>query len=205
MSHWLEEAEKMQNPEKEPISRSERVKKRYLKIQENVKNNGYQFGEFTKDVQTLIQRANGLPASQDKPFRKMEGREKVSKLNNHLNIFASSRRFEDRKFWDFLPFFNSDHFKHIRVLYINISGKEGMCEIELKENLMKRETLISDKSNQKVKSSKSDKFHVIYSFPISNLDHEMALEIIDWLAFSKEISDCSYYNIVNEEAKHFFK
>jgi hypothetical protein len=205
MSHWLEEAEKKQDPQKETISRADRIKKRYLRIQENLKNNGNQFDEFTNDLQTLINRVNKLPANKNRPFRKMEGREKESKLNSHLNIFSSTRQINDQKFWDFLPFFNSNHFKHIRVLYINISAREGMCEIELKENLLKRETLISDKTNQKMKSSKSGKFHVIYTFPVSHLDHELALEIIDWLAFSKEISDCSFYNTVNEEAKHFFK
>jgi hypothetical protein len=205
MSHWLEEAEKKRNPQKATISRADRIKKRYLRIQENLKNNGNQFDEFTKDLHTLIDRVNKLPVNKNKPFRKMEGREKVSKLNNHLNIFASSRRHEDRKFWSFLPFINPNHFKHIRVLYINISGKEGMCEIELKENLLKRDTMISDQNSQKVKSRKSGRFHVIYTFPISHLDHELALEITDWLAFSKEISDCSFYNTVNEEAKHFFK
>lgn len=205
MSHWLEEAERKQNPKKENISRADRIRKRYLKIQENLKNNGDQFDEFTKDLHNLIDRVSKLPAYQNKPFRKMECREKDSKLNNHLNIFSSSRRIDDRKIWSFLPFFSSDHFKHFRVLYISISGRDGKCEIELKENFLKREALGFDKNNLKVRPSKSDKFHVIYTFPISHLDHELALEVIDWLAFAKEISDCAFYNTVTEDARHFIK
>ncbi len=205
MQHWLEETEKEQNPRKEVTSHADRIRKRTLRIQENVKNNGSQFDEFTKDLHNLIARANNLPASEDKPFKKMEGREKDSRLNNHLNIFSSSRRIYRRKFWGIIPFFNSYQFKHIRVLYINISSRESMCEIELKENFLLRETLNNlDKSTKKRKSPESDKLHVIYSFPISSLDHELALGIIDWLAFSKEISACSFYNTVTEDAKHHF-
>ncbi|PKO98548.1 MAG: hypothetical protein CVU14_08200 [Bacteroidetes bacterium HGW-Bacteroidetes-9] len=203
MPHWLEEAEKSHHPEKSFLSRAERINQRYQNIQANYAKNDQQYDEFMRDLHGLIHRVNKLPASRRVPFGKMDGREKESKLNNHLNIFSSSKRLKRKKFWGFIPFFDSDHLKHIRVIFMNVSDEEGMIEIELKENILQREAIKSDKSNRKDKSENPDRLHVIYNYPISGLDHETALEIIDWLAFSKEISACSFYTSVSDKQKHF--
>lgn len=203
MPHWLEDAEKSHHPDNESALRAERINQRYHRIQENYAGNGKLYDSFMRDLHGLIVRVNNLPAPKRIPFGKMEGREKESKLNNHLNIFSSSKRMKRRKFWGFIPFFESSHFKHIRVVFINISDVDGMVEIELKENILQREVLKTDKSSKREKTEKPEKFHVIYTFPISSLNHDTALEIIDWLAFAKEISACSFYSSVSENLKHF--
>jgi hypothetical protein len=203
MPHWLEEAEKSHHPANESALRAERINQRYQRIQDNFARNGRSYDAFMEDLHGLIIRVNNLPAAKRVPFGKMEGREKESKLNNHLNIFSSSKRMKRQKFLGFIPFFESSHFKHIRVVFMNISDEEGMIEIEIKENILQREVIKNDKSSKKEKTEKPEKFHVIYTFPISSLNHDTALEIIDWLAFAKEISACSFYTSVSENLKHF--
>ncbi len=201
MPHWLEEAEKRQYADKETHAGADRIKNRYLKVQENVAKYGKQFDDFTKDLHELVARVNNLPDIEDRPFNRMEAREKDSKLFNHLNIFSGSKRIYQRKFWGLLPFLDSFRFKHLRILFINISGKEGMCEIELKENILLRESIGSERNGRRKHYGKSGRLHVIYPFQISKLDHELALEIIDWLAFTKDIAGCAFYNSVNEDLK----
>ncbi|MFH1119280.1 MAG: hypothetical protein V1775_05615 [Bacteroidota bacterium] len=203
MTHWLEEAEKSHHPDKESVSRAERINQRYHRIQENYASHGRLYDAFLQDLHSLIIRVNNLPASKRVPFGKMEGREKESKLNNHLNIFSSSMRMKRRQFLGFIPFFETSHFKHVRVIFLNISDEEGMIEIELKENILQREVLKTDKFAKKGKADRPEKLHVIYTFPIIALGHETALEIIDWLAFSKEISACSFYSTIEEKRKHY--
>jgi hypothetical protein len=201
MPHWLEEAEKKRPADKKIVSQADRIKNRYLRIQENVAKNGKHFDDFTKDLHELVARVNSLPDIEDRPFNRMESREKDSKLINHLNIFSGSKRIIRPRFWGLLPFIDSFRFKHLRVLFINISGKDGMCEIELKENILLRETIGAERNSRRKNFGKSGRLHVIYPFPINKLDHEMALEIIDWLAFSKEIAECTFYSAVNEDLK----
>ncbi len=203
MPHWLEEAEESFQPQKESLSRAERISQRFSSIQDNFTVNGKTYTAFMEDMHGLISRVNNLPASKRVPFGKMEGREKESKLNNHLNIFSSSQRMKKKKILSFIPFFESGHFKHIRAVYMNISHKAGMIEVEIKEYILQRKRMASDKNAGKTKEEEPDKFHVIYTFPINNLDHETALGIIDWLAFSKEITECSFYNSVPEETKNY--
>jgi len=203
MPHWLEEAEESSQPQRESLSRAERISQRFSSIQDNFAANGKAYVAFIEDMHGLISRVNNLPASRRVPFGKMEGREKESKLNNHLNIFSSSQRMKRKRLLSFIPFFESGHFKHIRAVYMNISHKAGMIEIEIKEYILQRKRLASDKNSGKVKEEEPDKFHVIYTFPINNLDHETALGIIDWLAFSKEITECGFYNSIPEEAKNY--
>lgn len=203
MPHWLEEAEESSQPRKESLSHADRISHRFNSIQENYAVNGKAYLAFMEDLHGLISRVNNLPASKRVPFGKMEGREKESKLNNYLNIFTSSQRVKSKKLFSFIPFFESGHFKHIRAVYMNISHKAGMIEVEVKEYMLQRKRLESDKKTSKVKAEDPDKFHVIYTFPIEDLKHEIALEIIDWLAFRKEIAECSFYISVPEEVKHY--
>ncbi|MCB9015923.1 MAG: hypothetical protein H6541_09030 [Lentimicrobiaceae bacterium] len=203
MPHWLEEAEKFQKPPDESISRSERIQQKYTRIQENFAKYGELYLAFVQDLHGLISRVNLLPAAQRQPFGKMEGREKESKLNNRLNIFSSSRRLKRSSFWGFLPFLQSGYFKHVRVIFIYVSDTEAMADIELKENILQREMGKADLESDQAKSAKSKKFHVTCRTQMDSLSHEAALEMIDWLAFSKEIEDCNFYRQIPENRKHF--
>lgn len=68
-----------------------------------------------------------------------------------------------------------------------------MADIELKENILQREMGKADLESDQAKSAKSKKFHVTCRTQMDSLSHEAALEMIDWLAFSKEIEDCNFY------------
>lgn len=204
MSHWLEEAEKRQAAEKDDQTRAEKLRKKIVKIEENKALYGAQYETFTKDLHQLVERAAKLADTPERPFRKMESREKDSKLSNQINIFYSSRRLSRRRWWTSLPFFNALQFKHLRVIFINLSSKAGYCEIELKENILLREALGVARTLKNRSFSKSGKLHLVYPFSINELNHELALEMIDWLAFVKEIKDCSFFNRIPEEEKHYF-
>jgi len=202
MPHWLEEAEKNQYPESESLPLKERIQTKKLSIQENYAQFQKPYEAFIEELHELVMRVNNLPAAKRIPFGKLVGREKESKLDNHLNIFSSSQRINKSGFLGFLPFVRTNHFKHIRVLYLYISDKPGLIHIEVKENILLRDVVRTEKQG-KEKSGGHRKFHVVYYFPIEKLDHQMGLEIIDWLAFRKDVSDCLFYKLVPEDEKHF--
>ncbi|MBK6965986.1 MAG: hypothetical protein IPH20_19200 [Bacteroidales bacterium] len=89
------------------------------------------------------------------------------------------------------------------MLFINISGKEGLCEIELKENI-----LFSGNDRRGEKTAE-EKLRKVWSpacyLSIPNqcmLDHEIASGDY-WMSFcfTKEISECAIFNSVNEDLK----
>lgn len=203
MPHWLEEAEKHQTPESDSLSRKERINLKYQNIQENYARYQKPYDAFVEDMHGLINRVNNLPAARRVPFGKMEGREKDSKLDNHLNIFSSSQRIRKSGIFGFLPFVKTDHYKHVRVIYLNISDKTGMMDLEIKENILMREPIRTDKAALKEKADRQHKLHVIYCLPIDALNEQLGLEIIDWLAFSKEVNDCLFFTMIPENQKHY--
>lgn len=202
MPHWLEEAEKHNIPESDS-SRKVRITKKYQSIQENYAQFKQPYDAFIDNLHQLIIRVNNLPAPKRVPFGKMEGREKESKLDNRLNIFSSSQRIKKSGLFGFLPFTKTEHFKHIRVIYMNISDKPGMIDVEIKEYILQRELLRSDKSATKEKTGRQSKLHVIYQLPVEEANEQLGLEIIDWLAFSKEIADCLFFSMIPENQKHY--
>jgi len=203
MPHWLDEAERSINRHYEPGDRSARISHKYHRIQENYSHNGAAYNAFLASVNKLVERVNNLPVALRKPFGKIDSREKESKLNNHLNIFSSSMRLKKKRFLGFLPLPGAAHFKHFRVIFINISDHEGCIDIEIKERVLERERVKSDKMGSNDPYEMPNKFHVSYHVRIDDLNQTHALEIIDWLAFKKEITACSLYTMHPEEEKHF--
>lgn len=203
MTHWLEDAEKHHTPEGDSLSGNERFNLKYQKIQLNYAQYQKQYDAFIGEMHGLILRVNNLPVNQRVPFSKMEGREKESRLKNKLNIFSSSQRINKSGFFGFLPFVKTHHFKHIRVVFITISDKPGMIDLEMKENILIREPIRKEKSIQQGKSDKHSKFHVIYCFPIEKLNEQVGLEIIDWLAFRKAVNDCLFFTVIPGNQKHY--
>lgn len=202
MGHWLEEAEK-EGRSNEPGSslQHERTVHKKERILANYIRYKIQFDEFISGMHNLIDRVNCLPVAKREPFGMMEARSKDSKLNNQLNIFSSSRRLLRPGRTGLFSWFRKYHFKHIRVLYIHVPQVSGKAEIEIKENYLVRTALSSkNKSGKGIKpAGKSEKLHVLFYFDMNNLSNDVALDIIDWLAFSRELEDTDFFKSLNEK------
>ncbi|MCF8303814.1 MAG: hypothetical protein K9I94_11110, partial [Bacteroidales bacterium] len=161
----------------------------------------------------FVDRVNELPFEKRKDFGKIEGRKKTSKLNNQLNIFSSSIRMKRRKKkGNILPTLKLHHYKHIRVIFVNVSRHHGYVEFELKDHILRRSRMKDsekrgnkeDKENKDRSSEDQEKFHVLYNYPMINLNEETGLEIIDWLAFKQDLTNCNFYNTIPEKSKVYF-
>jgi len=203
MSHWLEEAEKAGHIAKPGSSlQHERIRHKKERIVINYMSNKRLYDDFISVLYQLTDRANNLSPEKREPFGLMDARSKDSKLNNHLNIFSTSRRVIRHGRKGILAWFKKYHFKHYRVMYVNVSKIPGKIEMEFKENYLARTILSSRKKNGKMKpAGHADRLHVLYYIDMENLDQELALEIIDWLAFAKELEDTGFSKTVDEKDK----
>jgi len=202
MGHWLEEAEKdgryaepgSSLQHERTVHKKERILANYIRFK-------LQYDEFISMMYHFIDRVNNLPLAKRVPFGLMEARPKDSKLNNHLNIYSSSRRIVRPGRTGLFSWFRKYHFKHIRVLYIHVPQVPGKAEIEIKENYIVRTALNSkSKSGKGIKpAGKAEKLHVLFFFDMNNLNNEVALDIIDWLAFSREIEDTVFFKSIPEK------
>lgn len=202
MAHWLEEAEKDGHPRapgsslqhERTLHKKEGILANYIKYQN-------QYDDFISRMHHLIDRVNNLPMTKREPFGQMEARSKDSKLNNHLNIFSSSHRLVRPGKTGMFSWFKKYHFKHIRVIYIHVPKVPGMAELEIKENYLARTAIDpKTKSGKVIKPvGKSEKLHVLFYFDMNKLSEEVALDIIDWLAFSREIEDTDFFKNINNQ------
>jgi len=202
MGHWLEEAEK-EGRSVEPGSslQHERTQHKKERILANYIKYKQQYDDFISRLHHLIDRVNSLPMIKREPFGQMEARAKDSKLNNHLNIFSSSRRLIRPGKTGLFSWFRKYHFKHIRVIYIHVPKEPGMAEMEIKENYLIRTALNSkSKTKKSIKpSGTSEKLHVLFYIGMDNLSNEVALDIIDWLAFSRELEETTFFKNLNDQ------
>jgi hypothetical protein len=204
MSHWLDEAEKDGQAIKPGSSlQRERIKHKKERVMINYLSNKRLYDDFVSVLYQLIERVNNLSSEKREPFGLMDARSKDSKLNNYLNIFSTSRRIIRHGKKSFFSWFKKYHFKHYRVIYINVSKIPGKIEMELKENYLIRTILGSRKKNEKMKpAGHTDRLHVLYYIDMTSLNQELALEIIDWLAFAKELEDTSFSkNMADKDKK----
>jgi hypothetical protein len=202
MGHWLDEAEKdgrLSEPgsslqHERTLHKKERILANYIKYK-------LQYDDFISRMHHFIDRVNSLPIAKREPFGQMDARSKDSKLNNHLNIFSSSRKLVRPGRTGIFSWFKKYHFKHIRVLYIHVPQVPGMAEMEIKENYIVRTALNSrSKSAKGIKpTGKSERLHVLFYIDMNKLNHEIALDIIDWLAFSREIEDTDFFKSINSQ------
>jgi hypothetical protein len=203
MTHWLEEAEKTGHSIKPGSSlQYERIRHKKERILINYMSNKRLYDDFISLMYHLIDRVNNLSPEKREPFELMDARSKDSKLNNHLNIFSTSRRVIRHGRTSILAWFKKYRFKHYRVMYINVSKVPGKVELEFKENYLIRTVLGSRKKNEKMKpAGHADRLHVLYYIDMSNLDQELALEMIDWLAFAKELENTSFSKVIADKDK----
>lgn len=202
MAHWLEEAENDGSSIKpgsslqheRTLHKKENILANYLKFRQ-------EYDDFVSQIHHLIDRVNSLPMIKREPFGQMEARLKDSKLDNNLNIFSSSRRLIRTGRIGIFSWFKKYHFKHIRVVYLHVSKVPGKAEMEIKENYLVRTAL-----NPKTKSrkdiqpaGKSEKLHVLLYIDMNKLNNEVALDIIDWLAFSRQLEDTTFFKNISDQ------
>jgi hypothetical protein len=195
MSHWLEEAEREEQHKKQkPLKESAKIQDKIFRINQNYEANHQQYDSFTSRLKEVCERANNLPAHKKESWNHIDGKAKESKLENHLYYFSTSQRFDKRVITKSFPFIKNQHFKHIRVIYFSISKEMGKTEIEVKEDYLAKTRLSSDDSSQ-VKDFIDDglqRMDVIFLYNISDLNHELAFKILDWLVFKEDVKSLPF-------------
>jgi hypothetical protein len=195
MTHWLEDAERdEQRKIHKPLKESAKIQDKIFRINQNYEANHQQYESFTSRLKEICERANNLPAEKKEPWNHIDGKAKESKLENHLYYFSTSQRFDKRVITKSFPFIKNQHFKHIRVIYFSISKEMGKAEIEVKEDYLAKTRLSSDDSSQ-VKDFIDDglqRMDVIFLYNISDLNHELAFKILDWLVFKEDVKSLPF-------------
>lgn len=200
MNNWLEDAEQESFGKKNPKKRDAGFLDRKLRIEKNFEANKKEYYEFIRTLNELIERVNRLPIKKKQPFGNINLKFKNSKLKNQLNIYSSSKRYEKqilkKSFFRLLEgaftrLFVPSHIKHIRVVYISVSSQKGKIGLELKENALLKSKVIVDKELVKRRDKYTDpnRFHEYFRYDIDKLNKDLAMQIIDWLAFKIELNE----------------
>jgi hypothetical protein len=196
VAHWLDEIERQESRRKGSASNSARVQDKKFRIQQNYQKNKELYDGFIAKIQTLVKRVNTLPLEYREVFGKINEKVKDTRLDNHLSYFSSSRRIEKTEFRGILQPFKTVHYKHVRVIYFNVAKLMDRVEVEIYEELLEKKRhdgqIIPENEDPHHHShkphSESGKFHEIYYYEMNNLSQELAVKIIDWLAFHEEVS-----------------
>jgi hypothetical protein len=195
VSHWLDEIERQESRKRRSASSSARVQDKKFRIQQNYTKNKDLYDGFIAKLQNLVNRVNDLPLEHREVFGKINSKLKDTRLDNHLCYFSSSRRIEKTIFKNILHPFKTIHYKHVRVIYFNIAKLLDKVEVEIYEELLEKKRhdgqIIAEHENphQSHKPhSERGKFHEIYYYDMTSLTEDLALKIIDWLAFHEEVS-----------------
>lgn len=195
MGHWLEDIERHESRKHRSARDSARIQDKIFRIKQNYEKNKGTYDAFIAKLDELVERVNSLPMEYREEFNKMKSQEKKSKLDNKLHFFSSSRRQQKMEFKGFLNPLKNVKYKHVRIIYFNVAKLMDKVEVEIREEFLEKKRrdgqIISD-AEGKNKSNKpagidSDKFHQIYYYDMDKLTPELALKIIDWLAFKEEL------------------
>jgi len=225
MANWLEEAEQRQKRHQhDPESLSQKILEKKEGIKENYSRNHQAYDQFIAQLNNYVQRVNNLPPEERGAFGKIKSTTKKTRLDNHLAIFASSQRQNKTKFLFFFPLLKDEHSKNIRVIYLCVSKNLGMIDVEIRETQLIRtrlkektkpeKVIFPDAKEQNIHRHKhihhqiepetgDGKFHVLYTFEIAKLSNDIAIEIIEWLAFKREITEISIYESIDDDQKIF--
>jgi hypothetical protein len=198
MAHWLEEEEQRHNPGRKAAAREEFINRKRLQVSENYQAIGVAYVGFIDDLYQLASRVNNLPVQSRADFGSIDGKSKDSHLNNHLNIFSSSRRIRKTPLLRFLSFVRGKSFKNIRVAYFSISVKTGMVDVEIKENMLQRTVIKEGKAAPESGKGNHRVEHFLAAVPVEFLTHELALGMIDWLAFKTGSEDNPTLNLIRK-------
>jgi hypothetical protein len=195
MAHWLDEIERQESRRKGSASSSARVQDKKFRIQQNYAKNKDLYEGFIEKLSNLVERVNNLPLSYREVFGKINQHEKDTRLDNHLSFFSSSRRIEKTEFKNILHPFKSVHYKHVRVIYFNVAKLMDKVEVEIYEELLEKKRHDGkvipeheDPHRSHKPHSEKDKFHEIFYYGMEQLSDELAVKILDWLAFKEEVT-----------------
>ncbi len=193
MTHWLDEAES-RSSSKKSRGRSAGFLDRKMRVKKNLDKNKEQYDQFIDKLKKLIDRANQLPLEQKEPYGHIDVKFKDTKLGNKMYVFRSSRRYQRqlpkkivKRLLELSVFklFRPSHFKHIRVIYLTLSSKIDQVGFELKEEVQLKQRVVVDKeiAKDKVKYYDKNRIHDYFNSEISGLNEDLALQILDYLAF----------------------
>jgi hypothetical protein len=197
MINWIEEAERSSVMENDPEKLREKIRVRKEKISANYQANGKAYEEFAGLVKSLAERINNLPIEYRESFGKVNFRKKESKLNNSLYYVSASSRYRKRLYTGFPAFFRKTSFKHIRVAYFTISRHMGMADIELKENRLPRIRVDAggeSRRNRNIRRKDWGRKDHIFRLDINGLDEKTAMDIIEWIAFRREMETMAFFS-----------
>ncbi len=195
MGHWLEDIERHESRKHRSARDSARIQDKIFRIKQNYEKNKEIYDAFITKLDELVERVNSLPMEYREEFNKLKSQEKKSKLDNKLHFFSSSRRHQKMEFKGFLNPLKNVKYKHVRIIYFNVAKLMDKAEVEIREEFLEKKRrdgqIISDaeskNTSNKPSGIDSDKFHQIYYYDMDKLTPELALKIIDWLAFKEEL------------------
>jgi hypothetical protein len=194
MAHWLDEIERKESRRRGSGSSSARVQDKKFRIQQNYNKNKEVYEAFITTMMNLVNRVNSLPIQYREAFGKINSHRKDTRLDNHLTYFSGSTRVEKTKFRDIFHPFKSIHYKHVRVIYFNVAKLMDKVEVEIYEEMLEKKRhdgkvipSHEDPNLHHKPSSDKDKFHEIFYYDMSRLNDDLAIRIIDWLAFKEEV------------------
>jgi hypothetical protein len=194
VAHWLDEIERQESRRRGSASGSARVQDKKFRIHQNYEKNRETYDGFVGKLQSLVNRVNNLPLEYREVFGKINTKLKDSRLDNHLSYFSSSRRIEKTEFKSLLNPFKTVHYKHVRVIYFNVAKLVDKVEVEIYEELLEKKRhdgkIIASHENPHESHkphSEKGKFHEIYYYGMEQLTDDLAVSILDWLAFKEEV------------------
>jgi hypothetical protein len=194
MPHWLEEAEREEQRRREKPSReSAKVQDKIFRIRENYKVNKKTYEDFIAYFFDLCSRANNLPAEKKLPWNKIDFRNKESKLDNHLYYASTSESLDKIVKTTAFPFIKRQHYKHVRSVHYNISKKMNYAEVEIRDDYLAKTRLKSnDSEKDKILDDGFPKVKVVFEYEIEKLERDLAIKILDWLAFKADVSSLPF-------------
>ncbi len=194
MPHWLEEAEREEQRKRERPSReSAKVQDKIFRIRENYKANKKAYEDFIDYFFDLCSRANTLPAEKKLPWNQIDFKQKESKLDNHLYYASTSESLDKIVKTTAFPFIKRQHYKHARSVHFNISKKMDFAEVEIRDDYLAKTRLrTDDKDKEKILDDGFPRLKVVFEYEIAHLNRELAINILDWLAFKKDVTSLPF-------------
>lgn len=189
MSHWLEEAEREEQRKRERPSReSAKVQDKIFRIRKNYEANKESYEGFIDYFFDLCTRANNLPAEKKIPWKQIDFRKKESKLENHLYYASTSESLDKMVKTRSFPFLKRQHYKHLRSVHFNISKKMDYAELEIRDDYLAKTRLKSNNDREIIIDDGFPRVKVVFEYKISRLNKDLALKILDWLAFKTNVN-----------------
>jgi hypothetical protein len=199
-SHWLEDAEREEQQKRlRPLREGARIQDKIHRVKENYEANHELYDEFIAYLADLSERANNLPTEKKHPWMNIEHKKKESKYENNMYGFSTAERISRNVITKAFPFVKTQHYKHVHNLYVSVSKKMGLAEVEVWDDYLAKTRLNLDdgKETEVLMDDGLPRLRVVFEYPIKQLDKQLAYKILDWLAFKSDVKSLPF----NEE--HF--